>query len=79
MYNILPLKSLKFLYPNAFLLITFILLFVPSVKPLLYLLSINELHMYSNQLYNYHQYKSMIKRKDYNERMNVQYFSLKGK
>ena len=35
--------------------------------------------MYSNQLYNYHQYKSMIKRKDYNERMNVQYFSLKGK
>ena len=30
--------------------------------------------MYSNQLYNIHQYKAMIKRKDYTEEMNVQYF-----
>lgn len=30
--------------------------------------------MYSNQLYNVHQYKSMIKRKDYTEEMNVNYF-----
>ena len=30
--------------------------------------------MYSNQLYNNHQYKAMIKRKDYTEEMNVQYF-----
>lgn len=29
---------------------------------------------YSNQLYNVHQYKSMIKRKDYTEEMNVNYF-----
>ena len=30
--------------------------------------------MYSNQLYNNHQYKAMIKRKDYTEEMNVNYF-----
>lgn len=30
--------------------------------------------MYSNQLYNYHQYKAMIKRKDYAEEMKVKYF-----
>lgn len=30
--------------------------------------------MYSNQLYNYHQYKAMIKRKDYTEEMKVKYF-----
>ena len=30
--------------------------------------------MYSNQLYNKHQYKSMIKRKDYTEKYNVNYF-----
>ena len=30
--------------------------------------------MYSNQLYNNHQYKAMIKRKDYTEEMNVHYF-----
>ena len=30
--------------------------------------------MYSIQLYNNHQYKAMIKRKDYTEEMNVQYF-----
>ena len=30
--------------------------------------------LYSNQLYNYHQYKAMIKRKDYTEEMNVNYF-----
>jgi len=29
---------------------------------------------YSNQLYNIHQYKAMIKRKDYTEEMNVNYF-----
>ena len=29
---------------------------------------------YSNQLYNIHQYKAMIKRKDYAEEMNVNYF-----
>lgn len=29
---------------------------------------------YSNQLYNYHQYKSMINRKDFTEGMNVDYF-----
>lgn len=30
--------------------------------------------MYSNQLYNLHQYKAMINRKNYTEEMNVQYF-----
>ena len=30
--------------------------------------------MYSNQLYNNHQYKSMIKRKDYAEEYDVKYF-----
>ena len=30
--------------------------------------------MYSNQLYNNHQYKSMIKRKDYSDEYNIQYF-----
>lgn len=30
--------------------------------------------MYSNQLYNLHQYKAMIKRKDYTEEMKVKYF-----
>ena len=29
---------------------------------------------YSNQLYNIHQYKNMIKRKDFTEEMNVNYF-----
>lgn len=29
---------------------------------------------YSNQLCNYHQYKSMIKRKDFNNNINVNYF-----
>lgn len=29
---------------------------------------------YSNQLYNFHQYKSMIKRKDFTEGMEVKYF-----
>lgn len=29
---------------------------------------------YSNQLYNLHQYKSMIKRKDFTDEMNVNYF-----
>lgn len=29
---------------------------------------------YSNQLYNLHQYKSMIKRKDFTDEMNVSYF-----
>ena len=29
---------------------------------------------YSNQLCNYHQYKSMIKRKDFNKNMKVSYF-----
>lgn len=29
---------------------------------------------YANQLCNYHQYKSMIKRKDYTEEMNINYF-----
>lgn len=30
--------------------------------------------LYSNQLYNNHQYKAMLKRKDYTEEMNVKYF-----
>ncbi len=30
--------------------------------------------MYSNQLYNIHQYRAMINRKDYNENMKVSYF-----
>lgn len=30
--------------------------------------------MYSNQLYNIHQYRAMINRKDYNNNMNVKYF-----
>lgn len=29
---------------------------------------------YANQLCNYHQYKSMIRRKDYTEEMNINYF-----
>ena len=48
-YNNLNLKKIKFLYPYAFLLITFILLFNPSVYALLYLLSMNELTIYGNQ------------------------------
>ena len=32
---------------------------------------------YSNQLYNYHQYKSMINRKDFKDNMTVNYFSEK--
>ena len=46
MYNILPLNNSKLLYPNAILFITFILLFIPSVYPLLYLSSINEFNIY---------------------------------
>ena len=30
--------------------------------------------IYSNHLYNIHQYKSMINRKDFSEEMNVDYF-----
>ena len=49
-YNILPLNNSKLLYPNATLFITLILLFIPSVKPLLYLSSINEFIIYSFHL-----------------------------
>ena len=50
MYNIFPLNDSKLLYPNAILFITFILLFIPSVYPLLYLSSINEFNIYSFHL-----------------------------
>ena len=44
-------NQIKFLYPNATLLITFILLFIPSVNPFENLSSIKEFTIYGNQFF----------------------------